>query len=71
MMLLVSSSSFSGPNIDGLPSISSVSCTDDDEYFTACSYVLGNTCSTISLAGVSCVADAGEYTEGIYNAIIL
>ncbi len=33
-LLLVSSSSNSGHNIDGLPSIASVSCTGDEEYFT-------------------------------------
>ena len=70
MLLLVSSSSTSGPNINGVPSIASVSCTGDEEYFTACSYVLGITCSSSTLAGVSCVADTGECTEGIYNILV-
>ena len=65
-IIFILSSSISGPNINGVPSIASVSCAGDEDYFTACSYVLGITCSSSGLAGVSCVADTGECTEGIY-----
>ena len=70
-IIFILSSSTSGPNINGVPSITSVSCTGDEKYFIACSYVFGITCSSSGLAGVSCVADTGEYTEGIYNYSIL
>ena len=59
------SSTNSGPNIDLLPSISSVSCTGNEKYFGACSFVLGSSCFSNALAGVSCVADTGEYIQKV------